>query len=175
MAKGIWTYSISKRSKYLLIVDYFSRFIEIARLSSITTDEVIRHAKSTFTRHGIPEVVISDNGPQFSTDSFRCFSEEYQFTHITSSPYHPRGNGEAEHAVGTIKNLLQKAKDPYLALLAYCSTPLHNGYSPSELLMNRKLRATVPITRHSRKLTIPDHQHLTEVEQSLKQAQREEF
>ena len=127
--------------------------------------------KSTFARHGIPEVVISDNGPQFSADSFRCFSD------ITSSLYHPRGNGEAECAVGTIKNLMQKAEDPYLALLAYHSTPLHNRYSPSELLMNKKLRATVLITCHSRKptCTIPDQQHLTEVEQSLKQAQKKSF
>ena len=110
--------------------------------------------------------------PQLSTDSFCCFSEEYQFTHITSNPYHQRGDEEAECTVGTIKNLLQKAEDPYLAVLAYCSTPLHNGYSPSELLMNPKLRATVPITCHLRKPTIPDHQHLTKVEQSLKQARK---
>ena len=131
-------------------------------MSSTTTDEVIRHQ----AQQAIPEVVIWYNGPQFSADSFRCFSD------ITSGLYHPRGNEEAECAVGTIKNLVQKAEDPYLALLAYCSTPLHNRYSPSELLMNIKLRATVPIICHSRKPTIPDHQHLTEVEQSLKQAQK---
>ena len=134
-------------------------------MSSTTTDEVIRHQ----AQQGIPEVVISDNGPQFSVDSFRCFSD------ITSSLYHPRGNGEAECAVGTIKNLVQKAEDPYLALLAYCSTPLQNRYSPLELLMNIKLRGTVRIICHSRKPTILDHQHLTEVEQSLKQAQKRSF
>ena len=68
----------------------------------------------------------------------------YNFTHITSSPYHPQGNGEAERAVQTIKILLKKAQDPYIALLNYRTTPLQHGSSPSELLMSRKLRSQVP-------------------------------
>ena len=41
--------------------------------------------------------------------------------------------------------MLEKATDPYIALLSYRTTPLANGYSPAELLMNRKLRSTVPM------------------------------
>ena len=52
---------------YLLVVDYYSRFIEIAKLSTTTSSDVIRHLKSIFAHHGIPEVVISDNGPQYSS------------------------------------------------------------------------------------------------------------
>ena len=100
--------------------------------------------------------MISDNGPQFSAESYAQFAKEYNFKYVTSSPYHPQGNGEAEHAVGTVKNLLKKEKDPYLALLSYQSTPLQNGYSPSELLMNRKLRTIVPITREQRTPRVPD-------------------
>ena len=51
---------------YLLVVDYYSRFIEVARLNNATADEVILHTKEFFARHGIPEVVVSDNGPQYS-------------------------------------------------------------------------------------------------------------
>ena len=92
-------------------------------------------------------MVVSDNGPQFRAETYKRFAEEYGFKHVTSSPYYPQGNGEAERAVGTVKRLLEKEKDPYLTLLAYRSTPLQNGYSPSELLMSRKLRASVPISR----------------------------
>ena len=97
-----------KQHTYLLIVDYYSRYIEIARLKSTNADEVITHTKSIFARHGIPEVVLSDNGPQFASAAYRQFAENFQFEHITSSPYYPQSNGEAERAVGTIKSLLKK-------------------------------------------------------------------
>ena len=118
---------------YLLIVDYYSRYMEIARLNRQTAEEVINHTKSIFARHGIPEIVISDNGPQFGSEAYRQFAQDFQFEHITSSPYFPQSNGEAERAVGTIKNLLKKKDDPYLALLAYRATPLETGFSPAEL------------------------------------------
>ena len=59
-----------KGRNYLVIVDYYSRYIEIALLNRTTADEVIRHTKSVFSRHGIPEVVVSDNGPQFSSEAY---------------------------------------------------------------------------------------------------------
>ncbi len=130
---------------YLLYVDYFSRYPEINPLTRMTAECVVHHSKSLFARHGIPEEVFSDNGPCYSGESFAQFSDDYGFTHKTSSPRYPQSNGLAERTVQTVKNLLQKADDPYLALLQYRATPLQNGYSPSELLMGRKLRTNVPI------------------------------
>ena len=164
-----------RKESYLLIVDYYSRFIEIAQLKRTTADEVIRHTKSIFARHGIPEVVISDNGPQYSADAYEQFAKEYQFQHITSSPYYPQSNGEAERAVGTIKRLLNKEKEPYLAILSYRSTPLQNGFTPSELLMSRKLRTTVPIPREQRKPKVPDLESLRAREEEIKRSQKRNF
>ena len=130
--------------QYLLMGGYYSRWNEIAHLHQTTAAAVIEHTKSIFARHGIPEIVVSDNGPQFSSVDFLKFAMNYNFTHITSSPHHPQGNGEAERAVQTIKILLKKAQDPYIALLNYRTTPLQHGSSPSELLMSRKLRSRVP-------------------------------
>jgi hypothetical protein len=93
------------QSVYVLIVDYYSRYIEIARVNRPTTAEVVTHLKSLFARHGIPETLISDNGPQYSSREFAEFAKEYEFRHVTTSPYHPQGNGEAERAVKTIKDL----------------------------------------------------------------------
>ena len=112
--------------------------------------------KSIFARHGIPEKVISDNGPQFSSHEFSQFASTYCFEYVTSSPYFPQSNGEAERAVQTIKGLLKKADDPYAALLAYRNTPLHLGYSPAQLLMSRRLRTSVPTIRSLREPVVPD-------------------
>ena len=139
-----------KEQTCLLPADYYSRSIEITKLDRTTTAEVIRRMKSIFARHGIPEVVVSDNGPQYSTQAFREFTKDYQFRHETSSPYYPQGNGEAERAVKTVKGLLNKSDDPYKALLAYRTTPTRTGFSPFKLLMGRLLRSTVPTTKPQR-------------------------
>ena len=73
------------------------------------------------------------------------FGDQNGFKHTTSSPHSPHSNGEAERAVRKNKGLLQKAADPYLALLAYPSTPLQHGWSPAELSMGRKLRSRIPV------------------------------
>ena len=107
-----------KKTDYLLVVDYYSRFIEVAKLTSTTAASVISHLKSIFARHGIPEVLVSDNGPQYSSAAFQNFSKEYEFSHVTSSPKYPQANGEAERAVKITRQLLEKYATPYLAMLA---------------------------------------------------------
>ena len=148
----------------MLIVDYYSRFIEISKLASITSAEVIQHTKSIFARHGIPEEIVTDNGTQYSSEAFALFSQEYKFSHITSSPLYPLSNGEAERAVKTVKQLLDKNEDPYLALLSYRSTSIRNGYSPSELLMGRKIRTTLPQVLKQLKPKLPNQMVLRERE-----------
>jgi len=129
---------------YLIVVDYYSRWFEIKKLNDQSSARVILILKELFSTHGIPDIIVSDNGPQFSSDAFRLFATEYDFVHVTSSPKYPRADGEVERAVHTVKALLRKNEDPYPALLAYRSTPLQNGFSPSELLMGRHLRTKVP-------------------------------
>ena len=72
--------------------------------------------KSVFARHGIPEEYISDNGPQYSSQEMKEFALQYGFRHTTSSPHYPRGHGQAERAVKTVKSLLLDAEDPFLWL-----------------------------------------------------------
>ena len=122
--------------------------LTLAKLSSTTSSEIIKHLKSFFSQHGVPQIIVSDNGPQYSAAVFKEFTTQYSFTHMhtTSSPQFPEANGAAERAVCTIKDLLNKSDDHYLAILTYRSTPLENGYSPAELLMDRKLRTTIPTT-----------------------------
>ena len=160
---------------YLLIVDYYSRFIEIANLSTQSSSEVIRHTKSVFSRHGIPQEVISDNGPQYSSLEYARFAAQYGFIHTTSSPKYPQSNGEAERAVQTIKHFLRKSDDPHMALMIYRSTPLHNGYSPSELLMNRRIRTTLPILDSQLQPSVPNYTVVCEKEAKLKSENKNNF
>ena len=166
-------------SNYVLVVDYFSRYIEIAKLSSTDANTVVNHLKSIFARHGIPQVIISDNGPQYSAAVFSKFAEDYGFVHMTSSPKYPQANGEAERVVRTIKSLLKKcsgkAEDPYLALMAYRATPLACGYSPAELLMGRAIRTTVPISSGKLTPAVPDLAILREQEKRTNDQQKNEF
>uniref|UniRef100_A0A8C5G7Q6 Integrase catalytic domain-containing protein n=1 Tax=Gouania willdenowi TaxID=441366 RepID=A0A8C5G7Q6_GOUWI len=158
-----------KDKSYLLLIDYFSRFVEIAQLSPTRSVNVIVHLKSMFACHWIPETLITDNGPQFSCQEMEQFAKEYCFEHVTSSPRYPQSNGEAERAVRTVKELLKKASHPYRALLAYRTTALANGYSPAQLLMGRRLRTTLPMLPEAMQPCVPDLQQVRHVERRMRQ------
>ena len=93
-------------------------------LSASTT---ILKLKSHFARYGIPDQVISGNGPQFTSDEFINFSRTWDFEHLTSSPGNSKANGKADSGVKTAKRMLKKSiragTDPYLAVLDYRNTP----------------------------------------------------
>ena len=134
---------------YLLIVDYFSKYVEMPILQDKTARSVIHNLKSVFSRHGIPEQLICDNMP-FASRKIAKFAQEWGFTITTTSPTYPQSNSLAERNVQTMKQLLRKAMhqgtDPYLALLDFRASPI-TGFkvSPAELLMGRKLKTKLPI------------------------------
>jgi len=94
----------------LIMVDYWSNFFEVVEIHRKTAQAVITQFKVQCARHGIPEVLISDNGPEFDNQEFKNFSTDWQFEHRTSSPRYPQLNGKVENAVKTCKALLLKAK-----------------------------------------------------------------
>jgi len=112
-----------KQATYLLVVDYYSRFVEVQKLTFTTSSNVIAHLKALFARFG-PASLICDNGPQFNSIEMKHFSQLYKFQHTTTSPYYPQSNGHTERMVKTVKKLLEHAEDPYKALLSYWATPL---------------------------------------------------
>ena len=134
---------------YLLVVDYYSRFWEVVKLRSMTAENLIIEMKKIFSRHGIPEMVKSDNGPQYASKEFRQFATKWRFKQTTSSPRYPRSNGLAERTVQSVKRLLTKAlsshQDPYLAILESRNTPVDGFESPAKLLMSRNLRSIIPV------------------------------
>ena len=161
---------------YLIVVDYFSRYIEVAYLqSSQSSLETIRALKSIFARHGVPQIVRSDDGPQYSSAEFMKFAKDGGFESVTNSPIYPQSNGEVERSVQTTKNLLKKEGDPAKALLSYRSTPHANGYSPAELLFCRKLRSRLPVAESELKPNWPDMPKFRDEEEARKQKQKNLF
>lgn len=141
-------------TEYLATVDYFSKFIEIDRLSSKKGRDVIPKLKGHFARYGIPEEIYSDYGPPFQSKEFDSFTLKYNTDHTTSSPYYPKSNGKVENAVKTVKSMMTKAQSaksaPYLALLAFRNTPTEElNRSPAQLLLGRRTKTLLPISKES--------------------------
>ena len=134
---------------WLVTVDLFSRYLEIQRLPSLTSNAVIERLKRLFSRLGIPDLVTTDGGTQFTSSLFADFSGSYGFIHRVTDPHTPSSNGAAERAVRTAKWLLRQ-KDPHLALLNYRTTPIEaTGYSPARILMGRELQARLPVAQQT--------------------------
>ena len=122
----------------LVVSDYYSNYIEVVRVASVTSRSIIKELKAVFARFGVPDVLVTDNGPQFSSAEFSVFARTWDFDHVTSSPKYPQSNGKAENAVKTVKRLFEKCKDSgqseFLALLDWRNTPreservLHNAF-----------------------------------------------
>ena len=137
-----------KGQDYLLVADYFSKFVEVPQLPDKTAPSIIKALKSIFARNGIPEELISDN-MLFASREFRLFAQEWGFRSVTSSPQYPQSNGLAERNIQTVKQLFRKAdfdgRDREQALLDFRSAPITGTkWSPAELLMGRSLRTKLP-------------------------------
>lgn len=89
---------------YLITVDYNSNFWEVDYLPDTKSSTVIRKLKAHFACQGIPDVVVSDNGPQYVSQEFQCFRQIWNFQ--TFAPGYPQSNGEAEPAVKAAKRLM---------------------------------------------------------------------
>ena len=114
-----------------------------------TSHAVIQALKEQFSRHGILDTVVLDNGSKYSSQEFHEFSLSWEFNHVTSLPQYPRSNCKAESSVKAVKLLFKKAerdgKDPWLALLDYRNTPTEGiGASPAQRLLLRRTRTLLP-------------------------------
>ena len=96
--------------KFLLVgVDYFTKWIEVKPLTTITAAKVKGFVwKNIICRFDIPHTIVSDNGRQFTDHSLITYYEELGIRHVTSSVEHPQTNGQAEAANKIILNELKR-------------------------------------------------------------------
>ena len=136
-------------SSYLVVVDSYSKWLEVVAMKSTTAGRTIAVLRDIFARLGLPLQLVSDNGPQFACEEFGAFTAANGIRHTRVAPYHPSSNGLAERAVGTVKNGLKAAVETGVTveralarfLLAYRSSPhAVTGRTPAELLYGRNLR-----------------------------------
>ena len=161
---------LHKGKDYLVVVDYYSRWIEAIVLSSTTSEAIVQKLKEQIKTWGFPREIVSDNGPQFTGSAFQEFVQKYDIRHITSSPHVPSSNGEAEMAVKVAKDLLDQ-EDPWLAFLTHRDTPIAaTGQSPSQLMMCRHLRTTLPVVESNLEPTVFDSETVRQRDDATKAA-----
>ena len=135
--------------QYLIVTDYYSRYIIVRRLQNIMAETICEQISDIFMEFGLPESIIADCGTQYISEKFKnaCKNSNVILSH--SAPHHHQANSSAERSVGTVKNLWKKATElgqsKATALWMHRVTPLDDTLpSPSELLFGRKPKLFLP-------------------------------
>ena len=153
-------------SMFLVVVDAHSRWLEIERMTSRTSEKTIEVLQKLFARYEIPVKLVSDNGSQFTSEEFQQFLKRNGIKHITSAPYHPATNGLAERGVGSFKSAMKsetelKSLNLKLArfLLPDRNTPYSTtGEPPSQLFLGRRLRTRLDLLKPDLSVQINNRQ-----------------
>ena len=137
----------------LALVDYYSRYLEVIVLKSTTTGAIIPKLAEVFARHGLPRVIVSDNGTNLVSAEMLKWAKTNGIEIRPVTPAWPQANGEIERQNRSILKRLKIAhieKRNWHAelttyLLNYRATPhATTGVSPAEMLFNRRLRTKLP-------------------------------
>jgi len=137
----------------LVVIDYYSRFIEAIITTSTTASTTIEILEEIFCRFGYPDSLRADQAPQFSGTEIREYCHQNGIRLVSNTPRWPQANGEVERQNRSIMKVLkiahsenqdmQKALNTYL--LAYRSTPhTITGFTPAKLMFNREIRDKLP-------------------------------
>ena len=137
--------------QFLVLVDAHSKRADAIEMSSTTAAATIKKLSGLFATYG---QLVSDNGPQFTSDEFSSFLKSNGLKHITSAPYHPSSNGLAERFVKTFKKAMKNSDHPSASfdqqlmsfLLSYRTTPhCTTGETPASLYLLRSVRTRLDL------------------------------
>ena len=147
-----------EKKMLLIVVDAYSKWVEVKIMRSTTTEATISALQEMFSRWGLPEHVHSDNGPQFVSSEFENFMHFNHILHTKSAPHHPQSNGLAERYVQTVKKALKGNSKTSLELrlarflLQYRNAPSSTtNMTPAELMIGRPVRTLLTLVRPTAK------------------------
>ncbi|XP_062713307.1 uncharacterized protein K02A2.6-like [Aedes albopictus] len=156
---------------FLVVVDAFSKWPEICIVRNPTTSAVTEFLNELFARFGIPNVIVSDNGSQFTSEQFATFCRKNGVQHFRISPYHPQSNGQAERFVDTLKRSLRKINEGenisetlQTFLQVYRTTPSRvlNGRTPSQQMLGRNIKTVLDLLHHDQPKPVVRNHHQDE-------------
>lgn len=137
----------------LVIVDYFSRYMEVEIMRTITTEATIERLDLIFIRLGMPYTLTMDNGKQFISTKFHEYCRENGIIVNHTAPYWPQQNGEVERQNRSLVKRLQIGNavcgewksELKRFLLMYNTTP-HSvtNHTPTKLMFGRTIRGKIP-------------------------------
>ena len=135
-----------KNKIFLIAIDSFSKYIEVEIVKSVSAEHTVNALKLIFSRNGLCNVIVSDNSTSFTGEIFQNFLKKCMICHVTSPPFTPASNGQAERGVQVVKNLLKKCdqnisiENQLMRVLFYYRTTPHNvtNIAPCYALNNRK-------------------------------------
>ena len=133
---------------FLVVIDAHTKWIEVFPMNTATSFTTIQRLRQLFAQFGIPDSIVSDNGPQFASAEFDNFCRLNGIVHTKVAPYHPSSNGLAERAVKIFKTGVKKQSGGTWSdqiarfLFQYRITPhTTTGISPAELMFGRKVQS----------------------------------
>ena len=163
--------------KFLLYVDRFTAWLEIALTPKSDAANVINNLRRWFTTFGVPMELASDGGPPFDSITYTTFLKNWGIVKRQSSAYFPRSNGRAELGVKSGKRLLMANLDSTgsldrdaisRALLTYRNTPIQNcSVSPAELLYGRKLNDHLPLPPFQQLEVLPKWKEIRQAREAM--------
>ncbi|KAI0211727.1 hypothetical protein LSAT2_003403, partial [Lamellibrachia satsuma] len=123
--------------------------LQRCRDRNLKLNPLVERLAKLFSMHGIPEKLLSDNGPQFSSHHFAQFATEWNFKHITTSPTMHQANGMVERANQTVRRMIEKMRGDkvqmYAGLLNLRNTSrTAEAGSPAQRLMGRRTATKLP-------------------------------
>lgn len=167
----------------LIVVDAHSKWPEVFVVPNTTSEHTIICLSSLFARYGYPISLVSDNGPQFTSEEFKSFLSNHGVKHMLSAPYHPATNGQAERHVQIIKRgikalatesgTLQMKVNRFL--LQYRKMPhITTGESPATLFLKRNIRTKIDLIVPIMKSVMQDRQNAGKFQSRVREFEENE-